>query len=146
MKYVDYPYHYGAPCGWTMPNWCPNHPKPGPVPPRPFHPFPGVPARIERGAEPQCPPLAVIPTIEVMKRDDIKSLSNCFVHVAENNTTYYIDHQHRIIVTYAGPVEVDNYDYEENPLGLRSQEVWDFANNRVIRYSKTGQYIVQETV
>lgn len=139
----DYPYpYYGAPCGWTMPNWCPKYPKEKPVPPVP--PFPPMSARIERGAEPQCPPLAVIPIIEVMTRDDIKSLSNCFVHVDENNTTYYIDHQHRIIVTYAGPVEADDYDYETNPLGLRSQEVWDFKNGRVVRYSKTGQIMVME--
>lgn len=139
--------HYGAPCGWQMPNWCPNHPAPAPCPPMPAPmPFPGpyVPAQLERGADPQCPPVAVIPILEVLTRDNLKDLSACFVHVDENNTTYYIDHQHRIIQIYAGPVEVDDYDYQNNPLGLRSQELWDFKNNRVVRYSATGEMIVTE--
>ena len=139
--------HYGAPCGWQMPNWCPHCSKPGPEPgPAPM-PFPGpyVPARFERGADPQCPPVAVIPVLEVLTRENLKDLSACLVHVDENNTTYYIDHQHRIIQVWAGPVEVDDYDYQNNPLGLRSQEVWDFKNGRVVRYSATGEMIVTET-
>lgn len=136
--------HYGAPCGWQMPNWCPNHPGPipGPTPTPTPMPFPGpyVPARFKRGATPQCPPVAVIPVLEVLTKDSLKDLSACLVHVDGNNTTYYIDHQHRIIQTWAGPVEFDDYDYQTNPLGLRSQEVWDFKNNLIIRYSKTGSY------
>ena len=100
-----------------------------------------VPGKFER-KEPKCPFVAVIPTLEVPTVANIKGLANCLVHVTENNTTYYIDDKHRIITTWAGPVEADNYDYETNPLNLRSQEVWDFANSRVIRYNATGQYLI----
>lgn len=141
---------YGAPCGWTMPNWCPNRIPSTPVPaPKPF-PMPTwngeycgrMPAKIRRGAQPQCPMVATIPLLTVATPDNLKGLCNCFVHVDQNNTTYYIDDQHRMAIIWAGPVISDNYDYEENPLGLRSQEVWDFASNRVVKYSATGNYIV----
>lgn len=95
-----------------------------------------------RPQEPKCPFVAVIPTLTVQTVANIKGLADCLVHVTENNTTYYIDDKHRITITWAGPVEADNYDYEANPLNLRSQEVWDFANSRVIRYNATGQYLI----
>lgn len=91
---------------------------------------------------PKCPFIAAIPTLVVENAAGIKGLANCLVHVANINTTYYIDDKHRITTTWAGPVEADNYDYETNPLNLRSQEVWDFANSRIIRYNATGQYLV----
>lgn len=101
-----------------------------------------IPAKIEQGIIPACPPVAVIPTIEIPTVDGLKTLYNCFAHVDSTNTTYYIDDKHRIIIIWAGPVEIDDYDYENNPLGLRSQEVWDFKNNRIVRFNKTGQYLI----
>ena len=68
-----------------------------------------------------CPPEYEIPLQEVETPDGITNLANCFVHVASNNTTYYIDKRHRIAVVWAGPVEEANYDLEKNPRNLRSQ-------------------------
>lgn len=93
-----------------------------------------------RNVKPECPYMAVIPTVTVVDKSNIKGLADCFVHVSNINTTYYIDDKHRMLVTWAGPVEESNYDYEENPLGLRGQTVYDFANNRAIYYNKTGAY------
>jgi hypothetical protein len=84
--------------------------------------------------------VAVIPTVVVETTDGLKELADCFVHVANINTTFYIDDKHRSIITWAGPVEVNDYDYEANPLKLRSQTVYDFQNNRAIVYNKTGAY------
>lgn len=83
---------------------------------------------------------AVIPAVTVDTVDGITNLANCFVHVASINTTYYIDDKHRPMITWAGPLEVDNYDYATNPLGLRSQTVYDFTNNRAIVFNKRGEY------
>ena len=93
-----------------------------------------------RPGEPKCPFKAVIPSLTVENVSNIKELADCFVHVSDINTTFYIDDKHRMMITWAGPVEIDNYDYENNPLGLRSQTVYDFANNRAIYYNKTGGY------
>ncbi len=142
--------HYGAPCGWTMPNWCPNHPpvEPAPAPmPMPAPMWGGeyrgaMPAKIRRGAVPECPITAVIPMLNVSTPENLKGLCNCFVHVDQNNTTYYIDDQHRMAITWAGPVEADDYDYANNPLGLRSQEVLDFKNGRMIKYNAIGEYMI----
>lgn len=87
-----------------------------------------------------CPHQCIIPVLTIETADGLRNVAGCFVHVLQNNTTYYIDDKHRIITVWAGPVEHDNYDYATNPLDLRSQEVWDFENNRVIRYNKTGEY------
>lgn len=99
--------------------------------------FPGV---IRQMSGSPCPHTCVIPSLTVQTADGIKNVSACFVHVMENNTTYYIDDKHRIIVVWSGPVEYNDYDYEANPYNLRSQEVWDFENNRIIRYDRTGAY------
>lgn len=95
----------------------------------------------------KCPYLAVIPSIEVETTSELVGLSNTFVHVSENNTTYYIDDKFRVIIVWSGDVEVDDYDYENNPSGFKSQRVVDFENNRIITYDKTGEkYIVTEGV
>lgn len=60
--------------------------------------------------------------------------------MSDINTTFYIDDKHRITTTWAGPVEVDDYDYANNPLGLRSQMLYDFQNNRAVYYNKSGAY------
>ena len=93
-----------------------------------------------RETAPKCPYTAVIPSVTIETVDGIRELADCFVHVANINTTYYIDDKHRMIVTWAGPVEVSNYDYENNPLGLRSQWAYDFENNRGIYYNAQGVY------
>ena len=74
-----------------------------------------------KNKEPDCMAKAVIPSITVETADGITNLANCFVHVNENNTTYYIDDKHRPMITWAGPVEIEHYDYVANPLNLRSQ-------------------------
>ena len=68
-----------------------------------------------------CPPEYEIPLQEVETPDGITNLANCFVHVASNNTTYYIDKRHRIAVVWAGPVEDLTYDIDKNPRNLRGQ-------------------------
>lgn len=99
--------------------------------------YPGVIRNMEAS---KCPHTCVIPSITVDNADGIKNVAACFVHVLSANTTYYVDDKHRIIKVWAGPVEYDGYDYANNPLNLRSQEVWDFNNNRIIYYNKTGGY------
>lgn len=84
--------------------------------------------------------VAVIPTVVVETTEGLDELADCFVHVANINTTFYIDDKHRSIITWAGPVEISDYDYENNPLKLRSQTVYDFANNIAIVYNRTGAY------
>lgn len=64
---------------------------------------------------------AVIPSVTVDSIDGITNLANCFVHVTNNNTTYYIDDKHRPMLVWAGPAEVEDYDIEANELKLRSQ-------------------------
>lgn len=84
--------------------------------------------------------VAVIPTVVIDTVDNMRELADCFVHVSNINTTFYIDDKHRSIITWAGPVEIDGYDYESNPLRLRSQTVYDFENNLAIYFNKTGNY------
>lgn len=93
-----------------------------------------------RVVEPSCKDKAVIPSVTVEKATGLRGLADCFVHVIENNTTYYIDDKGRMMITWAGPVEADGYDYETNPRNLRSQTVYDFANNRGIYFNATGGY------
>ena len=95
-----------------------------------------------REVKPGCPYKAVIPTLTVEDKSNLKDLADCFVHVSNINTTFYIDDKHRIMTTWAGPVEYDNYDLVANSLGLRSQFLIDFANERGAYYDKTGNYQV----
>jgi len=95
-----------------------------------------------RPTTPKCPAQAVIPIVTVENTSGLKKLAACFVHVTDINTTFYIDDKHRMTITWAGPVEANDYDYENNPLGLRSQTVYDFANNRAVYYNKAGEYRV----
>lgn len=93
-----------------------------------------------REVKPGCPYKAVIPTLTVEDKSNLKDLADCFVHVSNINTTFYIDDKHRTIVTWAGPIEYNNYDLDANTLGLRSQFLIDFANERGAYYDKTGAY------
>lgn len=137
----------GSPCcGYKMP----PHPEPTPrpkIPPIPCQ-APCNCMSCRRGAirqkNPECPMLAVIPAITVADMTGIKNIADCFVHVANINTTFYVDDKHRLMITWAGPVEYDNYAYDVNPLKLRSQTVYDFANNRAIFYNKLGDYRIIE--
>lgn len=105
-----------------------------------------MPAHIKKWAKPQCPVVAVIPLVDVATTENLKKLSNCFVHVQSINTTYYIDNQHRFIQTWSGPVFMDNYDYATNPLGFRGQFVPDIANGRLIIYNNAGEHFEVESM
>lgn len=87
-----------------------------------------------------CPHRCIIPSLTVETADGIKNVAGCFVHVMQNNTTYYIDDKHRIITVWAGPVFSDDYEYQTNPLDLRGQVVYDFKNNLKIVYNNQGDY------
>lgn len=91
-----------------------------------------------RERAPKCPMQAVIPSVVVENVSGLKNIADCFVHVTTINTTFYIDDKHRTTITWAGPVEVNNYDYANNPLGLRSQTVYDFAAGKGYYYNATG--------
>lgn len=82
-----------------------------------------------KNKQPDCLATAVIPAITVETVDGILALSNCLVHVTNNNTTYYVDDKHRPMLVWAGTVEVDDYNYSTNPLGLRSQFCLGYINN-----------------
>lgn len=95
---------------------------------------------IRKANEAGCKVAAIIPSLVVDTADGIKNVAGCFVHVMQNNTTYYIDDKHRIITIWAGPVFIDDYDYQNNPLDLRGQVVYDFSNNRKIIYNSQKVY------
>lgn len=82
---------------------------------------------IKKDADP-CKAKAVIPSITVDTVEGITNLANCFVHVTTINTTFYVDDKHRPMITWAGPVEVNNYDIEANELNLRSQLCFTTVN------------------
>lgn len=71
--------------------------------------------------KPDCLATAVIPAITVDTTEGITDLANCLVHVTTTNTTYYVDDKHRIMLVWAGPVEISGYDIAENPYNLRAQ-------------------------
>ena len=60
-----------------------------------------------RNKQPDCTAMAVIPSITVETVDGLTKLANCFVHVTNTNTTYYIDDKHRPMIIWTGPIEVD---------------------------------------
>lgn len=97
-----------------------------------------------RPGEPKCPPQAVIPSLTVESVSNLKDLADCFVHVSDINTTFYIDDKHRIMTTWAGLVSVEDYDFTANPLNLRGQIAYDAKNNTAAIYDKQGaNYIFQ---
>ena len=97
-----------------------------------------------RPGQPECPAQAVIPSLTVESVSNLKDLADCFVHVADINTTFYIDDKHRIMTTWAGLVSVDDYDFEANPLNLRGQIAYDAKNNKAAIFDKQGaSYIFQ---
>ena len=48
-----------------------------------------------------CAAQATIPIYEVESVSDVRKIANGFVHVAENDTTYYVDDKHRILTTWS---------------------------------------------
>ena len=91
-----------------------------------------------RPGEPKCPYQAVIPSLTVESVSNLKDLADCFVHVSDINTTFYIDDKHRIMTTWAGLVSVDDYDFDANPLNLRSQIAYDAKNSMAAVYDNQG--------
>ena len=95
-----------------------------------------------RNKNPECPMNAVIPSVTVDEVSGIQNLRDCFVHVASINTTFYIDDKGRPMITWAGPVEIPDYDYENNPSNLRGQILFTNdteGNSLIIYYDKSGK-------
>lgn len=100
-----------------------------------------------REINPECPYTAVIPSVVVEHTSNLKDLADCFVHVTDINTTFYIDDKHRMTITWVGPIEEEadpnwtEQDLEEhvlsNPRGLRSQYAYYKAFN-----GDSGKYII----
>ncbi len=82
-----------------------------------------------REKQPGCPMQAVIPSVTVDTIEGIKGLADCFVHVADINTTFYIDDEKRLLTAWEGMVSVYDYDYDNNPLKLRNQISYDIENS-----------------
>lgn len=93
-----------------------------------------------RNKQPDCLAKAVIPSITVEAVDGISNLANCFVHVTNINTTFYIDDKHRPMIVWAGNVN-DSFPEDvvtpeekiayalSNPLKLRNQFAYYRALN-----------------
>lgn len=94
-----------------------------------------------RNQAPDCKAKAVIPSITVQTVDGITDLANCFVHVTDINTTFYVDDKHRVMITWAGPVEIAAYDIETNALNLRSQTCYTTINGTYseVYFDKQGE-------
>lgn len=91
-----------------------------------------------RNKQPDCEAQAVIPSITVETVDGITNLANCLVHVTSTNTTYYVDDKHRIMITWAGPVNIPGYDMEGNPEKFKGQIVTDTEAGIAVIYDKNG--------
>lgn len=89
-----------------------------------------------RNQAPDCKAKAVIPSVTTQTVDGLTNLANCFVHVTDINTTFYVDDKHRPMIIWAGPVEVSDYDTEANELGLRSQ--FCFSDEVMYYFDKQG--------
>lgn len=89
--------------------------------------------------EPTCDSTAVIPSITVESVEGITNLANCLVHVNDINTTFYVDDKHRVMITWAGPVDIPGYDMENNPNGYRDQIVTDIEKGIAVIYDKHGK-------
>lgn len=90
---------------------------------------------------PDCPVLAEIPVRNVDNPINLKGLRNCFVHVNSTNQTYYIDDQYHRILTWAGPVFYNDYDFRANPLKIVGSTVYDFQNKVAGVYDYQGRLV-----
>lgn len=95
--------------------------------------------RFKKDVDP-CKSCAVIPSITVDNVDGITNLANCLAHVTSINTTFYIDDKHRPMIIWAGAVEIDAYDIENNPLDLRAQDCYTTVDGvyKLVRFDKQG--------
>lgn len=93
-----------------------------------------------RAGNPSCKAMAVIPSLTVETADGITNLYNCFVHVSNINTTFYVDDKHRPTLVWQGDVEIETYDVENNPLGLREQDLYTTLNDKytLVRFDRQG--------
>lgn len=91
-----------------------------------------------KNKQPDCEAQAVIPSITVETVDGITNLANCLVHVTSTNTTYYVDDKHRIMITWAGPVNIPGYDMEHNPNHFKNQIVTDTEAKIAAIYDNNG--------
>lgn len=91
-----------------------------------------------RNKQPDCEAQAVIPSITVETVDGITNLANCLVHVTSTNTTYYVDDKHRIMIAWAGPVNIPGYDMEGNPNHYKNQIVTDTEAQIAVIYDNNG--------
>ena len=74
----------------------------------------------------------VIPSVTTQTVDGLTNLANCFVHVTDINTTFYVDDKHRPMIIWAGNVEVDL------PSDVQTDEQWtEFVNSFKLR----GQFL-----
>lgn len=89
--------------------------------------------------EPTCDSTAVIPSVTVESVEGITNLANCLVHVNDINTTFYVDDKHRVMITWAGPVDIPGYDMANNPNGYRDQIVTDIEKGIAVIYDKHGK-------
>ena len=78
----------------------------------------------------------------VQTPEGLKSLANVVVHVVSNNTTYFVNSCHEMIVISSGDVYIDNYNAITNPVGLANQVCYDFANNVAYAFNALGEYRV----
>lgn len=92
-----------------------------------------------REKQPDCEAQAVIPSITVETIDGITNLANCLVHVTSTNTTYYVDDKHRIMITWAGPVNIPGYDMVNNPRHFKNQIVSDIDQKIAVLYDNNGR-------
>lgn len=89
--------------------------------------------------EPTCDSTAVIPSITVDSVEGITNLANCLVHVNDINTTFYVDDKHRVMITWAGPVNIPGYDMEANPNHYKNQIVTDTEAETAVIYDNHGK-------
>lgn len=88
---------------------------------------------------------SVQPSVVVVQSvEGIKGLSNAFVYAESINTVFFVSSCHEITVISSSPVYIDNYAAEVNPLNLRGQTCYDFANNVGYVYNEAGDYRVIE--
>lgn len=92
--------------------------------------------------EPTCDSTAVIPSITVESVEGITNLANCLVHVEDINTTFYVDDKHRVMITWAGPVDIPGYDMEGNPNHYKNQIVIDSSAEVAVIYNEHGKGFV----
>lgn len=92
-----------------------------------------------RNKQPDCEAQAVIPSITVETVDGITNLANCLVHVTSTNTTYYVDDKHRVMITWAGPVNIPGYDMKNNPNHYKNQIVTDTEAETAVIYDNNGK-------